>query len=381
MPPPRATRTLVSTAAFLSLAACAPDVGSTSTDAERIVASENLRIGEADGAPEVTFGRIAGLARDPKGRMLVVDVQAHEVRVFERDGRYAFTFGREGEGPGELRRPCCPAFGPDGLLWIRDSGNRRYDAFLVGDTSAESRGQIRMEHGDNNRWVATTFDEDGSLIDVGGGVDSAGQRIFNIRFSRSRDDSLVRRLDVREPPADSLSIHEVPREVAGGRAIYYFHQPHGPVHAVGHGPRGEWAQAVSSRYAIAWRAPDGSLLRTITRDVLGPPLSAAERTRADSSIARDERAAGGALPFDVPERKPPIRYLYFDDAGRLWVERSVAEDAPREADVWSRDGTLVFTLEWPADVSLSEGWRGEHEAIGIARDELGVERVVRLSWE
>ena len=363
------------------LGACSTDEDPGAAQVIRIRAAEDLRIGAAEGAPELTFGRISGIASDSLGRIVVIDRQANEVRLFHPDGRHAFTFGREGGGPGELRRPCCPAFAPDGLLWIRDGGNRRYGAFLVGDSTAEARGQVRMEHGDVNRSVTTTFGAEGALIDVGSGVDSAGQHVWMVRYSRSRDDGPLRKLAVREPPAESLSVHEVPREIPGGRAVFFYHQPYGPGHEVAQGPRGEWAQAVTSRYAVAWRAEDGTLIRTIARDVAGPLLSAAERERADSSLAEDSRQARQRLPFGVPERKPPIRHMYFDATGRLWVERSVADGAPREADVWSRDGRLLFTLEWPAEANCADGWRGATTALCIARDELGVERVVRFRWE
>lgn len=351
-------------------------------DVRRIVASEDLRIGEVEGAPEVTFGRIGSVVGDTRGRILVLDILANEVRVFRPDGSFAYAFGREGGGPGELRGPCCAAFGPGGLFWIRDSGNRRYGAFSVGDSTAEPRGQIRMAHGDHGRLVPTSFDADGSLVDVGSGVDSAGNRASTVRYSIALDGRSTRKLVVPEPPADSLSTHELRvGESGGGFSTFFFHQPFGPQHEVAHGPGGQWADAVTSRYAVAWRGPDGELLRTIDRDLAGPELSAAEGVRADSSLARDARRAGGRLPYGVPERKPPIRDLYFDQTGRLWVERWVVEGAAREADVWSADGVLLFTLEWPSDVRLSEGWRGERQALGIARDQLGVERVVRIRWE
>lgn len=333
-----------------------------------------------DGDPAYTFGRLGGITRDAQGRIYAVDMQSNDVRVFAPDGSFLFLFGREGGGPGEMRRPCCPAFSPEGELWIRDGGNRRYDGFAIADSSARPIGTIRMEHGDVNRAVATTFDEDGSLIDVGTRAHSPGDAPVTSRFSRSRDDRLVRETVVPRVPAESLAMRAVESGTADRRVIRYFYQPFGPYHLVAHGPRGQWADAVSSRYAISWRDGAGQVVRTITRPAEGPELSPEERTRADSLLTADRVRAGTSLPFGVPDRKPPLRDLTFDATGRLWVERSVPQGAPREADIWSPDGEHVATITWPREITFSLGWIGEREALGIARDELGVERIVRMAW-
>ena len=64
-----------------------------------------LTIGETDGSEETTFGRIVSLAVTGDGRMLVVDRSVPTVRVFASDGSYLESWGREGQGPGELERP------------------------------------------------------------------------------------------------------------------------------------------------------------------------------------------------------------------------------------------------------------------------------------
>lgn len=54
----------------------------------------------------------------------------------------------------------------------------------------------------------------------------------------------------------------------------------------------------------------------------------------------------------MPERKPPLRELYFDERGRLWVELSVSTGLEREADVYGPAGPLLAHHTWPASVQL-----------------------------
>ncbi len=85
------------------------------------------------------------------------------------------------------------------------------------------------------------------------------------------------------------------------------------------------------------------------------------------------------IPYGVPERKQPLRHLFFDYDGRLWVELSVSEGSQRRADIYGRDGRLAHTVEWPESVDLSaEGAIRGSTALGIMRDSLDVERVVRM---
>src|SRR5690606_25249983 len=107
------------------------DGGALDAPADVLTASVTLEIGEAGGEAAYLFGRVFGRALDADGRIYVADGQANEVRVFAPDGAHLFTFGRAGGGPGELRRPCCLAFDRAGLLWVRDAGNARYNAYRV----------------------------------------------------------------------------------------------------------------------------------------------------------------------------------------------------------------------------------------------------------
>jgi hypothetical protein len=62
-----------------------------------------LRLGVVDGDSSQQFHRVAYAARLPEGRTVVVDGGALEVRWFDASGRHIGTYGRQGEGPGEIR--------------------------------------------------------------------------------------------------------------------------------------------------------------------------------------------------------------------------------------------------------------------------------------
>ena len=66
-----------------------------------------------------------GLSVSPKGRIYICDSGNHRVTVHDEEGKFLFTFGSQGSGPGCFDNPCDIAFGSNDLVYVTDSGNRR----------------------------------------------------------------------------------------------------------------------------------------------------------------------------------------------------------------------------------------------------------------
>ncbi len=67
---------------------------------------------------DVIFGVIRDAAVDDAGNVYLLDVQLNQVHVFDRNGKFVRDIGREGEGPGEFRRPSSLFLMPDGKVAI-----------------------------------------------------------------------------------------------------------------------------------------------------------------------------------------------------------------------------------------------------------------------
>lgn len=80
----------------------------------------------------------------PDRRIHIVDRQNNRIHVFDYKGKWIRSFGKRGQGPGELRSPSSLAFGNDGLLYVGDAGNQR---IAVWDTSGNFVKTILLEHG------------------------------------------------------------------------------------------------------------------------------------------------------------------------------------------------------------------------------------------
>lgn len=70
-----------------------------------------------------------GVVLGPDGRVYVTDTGNKRVQVFEPDGRFAFQWGGGGVIEGYLDEPVGIAVGPDGAIYVADTWNQRVQVF------------------------------------------------------------------------------------------------------------------------------------------------------------------------------------------------------------------------------------------------------------
>lgn len=360
----------------LALAACAP--GDREEAPPWLYGEVALTIGADTVGSSTTFGAVSGLAFAPGGRILVSDRQDHLVRVFSSQGALVYTLGRPGRGPGDLGGPCCLAVRGD-TLWVKESENRRYSAFLLGDTVATFLRTI--SGGANSVWSSDRVDFDSAhrLIDLQSAFDRTSGSFRTLRQFRDAAGAVVREDTMPAPPKDSLDLLTFSR--AGGVTTYYPEFGARALHAYGAG--GQSAHAVSTRYAVEWRDAGNRRVALLERAIgPGPPLAPDERARSDSFLVQTAREAGRApasFGVETPTHRPPVEELGFDLAGRLWIQHTVPQKTRKVADVYAT-GRWVARASWPADVYLPGYSIRDSMGLGVAVGDDGEERVVVVRW-
>lgn len=359
-----------------------PD-NSDGTDVPHVELQEVLRLGDEEGNSPNTFGRIGGVLLDADGRIFVADAMNHEIRVFSESGEFLYGFVREGEGPGEVRGPCCLAIAPDGALWVRDVGNGRFVVYRVGESSADYEHTVLLPTdmaASRNLWESIVFDDSSRFV-VAGRIMLEGEGIKHghgviADIAEGGPPTLLTRTLIPEPSEDSIPVHIIRSRQGSMLTMQYFYQPYGAQFITAYGPGGNWARAVTSVPRVERYSVDGTLLHAIDVQASPVPLSARERHISDSVLAMG-RSGGAEIPFSTPATKHPLVSLKFDTGGRLWVERNTVDGEPREADVFDREGQHVMRVRWPRDVRIGmEAWVGTELVAGIGRGEYDEPHVV-----
>jgi len=183
------------------------------SEEERWTLSETLRIGSmADEGPEL-FGQIVDVEVDDQGRILVLEGQAHELRIFDADGQHLITMGGPGEGPGELN----VGFGGEvfsraGQIWVNNMFNRRWELFSYEGEAIESTPNPSTFFG-----AGSVLGDDGAFYLRGrvGEGEEARDAMFRLDV---QGDSLVRTDTIFTPELEDHGLHEQQREPDGDDA-------------------------------------------------------------------------------------------------------------------------------------------------------------------
>lgn len=314
-------------------------------------------IGVMDGSPAEVFGRIASLDLDGRGRLLVLDAHAREVRVFSGAGEHLASFGGHGGGPGEFQSADFLRATPDGHVVVRDQAAARFSVF---DSDGNYLGG----------WPrATGFGTNAPFY-----VDGHG-RVINPSLT---DRLLVYGLD--GTPPDTIPIpgvgYEAPRlevVVSGGTAWYDI--PFMPGESWTIARDGRIVTGVSNLYAVDLRDPNGPVLR-IERRVEPVPVTDGEASQARDQVTRSIRASNDPnwrwRGPDIPATKPMFQDLRAGLDGTVWVFREGLSNeepnpnwdpgqpmmgaqtlwvAPVIADVFDSDGRYLGPVEIPRNVA------------------------------
>lgn len=334
---------------------------------------EGARIGRVEGEGPDVFGRIGEMVEDPAGRIWVVDMQAADIRVFDRSGEHVRTVGRKGEGPGEFQSPRAMLVGPDGNIWVDDAHLRRWEVFDTAGT------RVAGHRGNSN---------------VGGGIRFWTAQGYLVEVNRQSTDDVryqtlyrVRRLAPSGTlePLDSVFPPELPpfetvtfTSTDGG---YTMRGPLPLSHRPGAypGPDGDlWISEGDGRYRLRRQSVSGDTLLIVEREFQPAPVDAETRRQAEEALTPAEGMRGeDNATSRIPAFHPPFEDYFAATDSTLWVRRVTG--AGQAFDVFDGSGRYLGEAETPFDAADLQVRHvtGEH-MYGILEDDLGVQSLVVL---
>jgi hypothetical protein len=305
--------------------------------------------GESDAEGEF-FGVISHIVFDKTGNLYLLDRQLNEVKVFTRDGAYVRTIGREGEGPGEFRRPGTMFFLPNGELAVVQSFPGKLVA-LTPDGAPGSDFPLQSAEEGGFRALMDARFRGGSLVFLGGNfkmgegkvtrstalahVGLDGQEVA--RFFEESTTNNVGNMIIREKEG-----FRIPWDVL---------------------PDGRIIASRTFDYEFSIWNPDGSVDRMVTREYKSLQRNKEEMAEAEKRLAGGIviRGRGGRVKptIEVENRERDIEDLVVTEGGHIWVLSSRGSKKAPEGvcavyDVYDAEGHFLQEVSLKIDADLEE---------------------------
>lgn len=310
------------------------------------VLEEELTIGEADGPKEYMFSSLRYLTVDDRGYIYALDYKEKHVKVYDDNGKYLATMGKEGQGPGDIRGPHGVCITPQNEVMVPDSWNNRLTFFSqegqfirsitttpfeLLETKIDSKGNVIgrevVRDEENSRWELKKFDS-------------------GLNYLFSLDSSPYPDLNKLNPFLPSLiwDIDKNDRIISG----------------------------YPEKYGIKIFNPEGTLIKKIQKDY--EPLEIAEEQLERLKDIPPQ------IKLDVPQHHAAYWSFFVDDECRIFVftwEKVPGEDK-RYFDVFDSEGKYI------AKIPLMQGTQviKRNKLYAIEEDEIGyhVIKRYRVIW-
>jgi hypothetical protein len=253
------------------------------------------------------------------GRIYVLDQQIPAVRVYDADGSHLMDLGREGDGPGEFRRPTSLAVHPeDGRIFVRDGSGGRINIYAP-DGSVAGRWPMRSGFSTSEPLM---FTDDGALWT---------QTILNWGSDVTEWDMGMVRCGPEGAPADTIRRPKLGFD-AGYWTIVGRTENNTTVNGVPFAPGddyhlmpdGAMVAGASDRYRFGIYRRDGRVLmveKTSWDPVRVEPAERDWYERAATFNMQNQFEGWAWNGPDIPDHKPAFSLLMPDRSGRVWVAR------------------------------------------------------------
>ncbi len=286
---------------------------------EVIQVEEQWRAGGDD--DEVFFGAIAQALADDEGNLYLLDGQLSEVQVYSPTGEFLKTLSREGDGPGEVRRPGDMFFLPAGEIGLVQSFPGKVVKI---DREGIPAGTMNLSGTDPSQGrfgvLARGMSRGGNIILAGfhmsfGGPQGGMDQQFFLASCDEEGTELCR-YEAKEYPIDYGNASGWVLTESGIDFVWGGRMALGPDGRVYTAPE-------RNRYAVFVRAPDGTLERVIEREYRSRQRIAEEKQETVLNL----KAVGRNYPLPprevaVEDTDPDIASLRVTPDGQLWVGNS-----------------------------------------------------------
>jgi hypothetical protein len=295
---------------------------------------EIWRVG-GDNEDDPLMGLVFDGARDDDGNTYLVDRQLSQVLVIGPDGGLTATLGREGDGPGELRRPHGIFVTPTGIGVVQGFPGKV--TYLAADGTPEGEAGIGGDASEGGFHFMRELYRAGDRL-----VGASGRGSFDMEKGTSRTNSAISVMDMQGNILASFAEHTDERDFQ--KFVFDEAKDWAEYEAWCVSPEDlVYSAAERDRYRINVRDFAGDLVRVYER-----PFEVRRREKQD----KDDVGSGMVIVINGRRQEPEVHALDTDPA--IAFLNSAA------------DGRIFVTTCWDVRDRLDAGTAGRFDVISPA---------------
>jgi hypothetical protein len=288
---------------------------------KKILLREDLCIGDEEGVEDFMFSQIRSVQVDEEENIYVLDSKEVCVKVFDKNGRHIRTFGKKGQGPGELQSPTRMYLTAEKEILIYDPMNRRLSYF-----SLDGKCLREISTGKYNFSRAIP--------------DSKGNIISQLLVFGDNYVNEIKKFDSNLNPI--FTIEAIEEELTP-----YVLNMVSPTLNVRVMKNDNIAWGYSSKYEIFIVSPEGKTTRKIVKDY--DPVKITEEEKEE--LIKERFGDQGAPPeykLRFPKNHYPYYFFICADEGRIYV-RTYKKDKEGNFsyDVFDPEGRYIAKFSLP----------------------------------
>jgi hypothetical protein len=377
-------------------------VSAASASAQTLPLKRDLDIGTAEGEPAYEFSRVGSIAVGNDGTIFVANGATSSIRLFTPQGKFIRELGRRGNGPGEFQGVRLLQVMGDTLL-LFDAGLQRTTLLdLSGKVLAtwrngfdsQTRAEVVTTASLSGGWLIYRYQTNRNVV----GQASSSPIEFTFTTEPQKGWQAASRPIASVPFIRSIGI-ATPGGVSSGIPLF---EPEGRFAADN---RGLLYLADGYDYRIDVYDATGKRIRTMTRPHQPVPITdkliaayrkevsmyfdTAKAKAGEWQIDKAAREAKGRLPTRA--HLPAIGVMYVSQRGPVLVERpdlrpdpllpelpaGLNKPQPAIYDLFDPSGRFLGSVRFGANFRARAVT--ENAILGVERDELDVEHVVRYT--
>ncbi len=310
---------------------------------------QDFALGGPDATGDSAFNQIRTAAIGDDGSIYVLDGKESHVKIFDAAGKYIKTFGRKGQGPGELSSPLGLSINRVKKEIVIPEINRRLSFFRL-DGSFIKNQSMKETWG-----LRARVDSKGNIVMQEAIMDPKDPHYVTKKF----DPDLKLIAELTESPAPTPQVFN-------------------PLMAVSYWTIDEQDNVVygyPKTYEIEVFGPSNAIVKKILKDYDPVEITEAEKDEQRKIISADGM---GNMKLEFDKVHPAFRRFFLSDQGHLFVETwEKTKDGKTVHDIFDADGRFLSRIA--LTLSGIEIRNGKYYA--LEEDAEGYQSIKRYSVE